>query len=205
MIAFLHTSPSHIQRFTKIVRKYNTSIEIEHFVNENLLKTALETNKIDIAGFVKMVKQIQEKQADLIICTCSTYGEICENFTDVKRIDIPIANYLVTHFSKIILAYTVASTRMVSRQLLESVARKNEKKIEIIDCDCTDSWRHFLSNDMEKYYKGIYRKVNNNYNKGSVIFLAQASMEGVKKYFSGEDVDIFSSGEFGVKKYLETI
>ena len=203
MIAFLHTSPTHILRFTKIVRKYNSTIEIEHFVDEKLLKTALATGKVDKTGFIKAVQHIRDKQPKLIICTCSTYGEACDEFTDIKRIDMPIVKYIVRHFSTIILAYTAASTRNVSKQLLENVSNTRGKELEIINCDCTTAWEYFLSNDMEKYYKEIFKKVNAIHNKGYAVFLAQASMEGAIKYFEGSNVEVFSSGEFGVRKYME--
>ncbi len=205
MIAFLHTSSTHVERFTNIVRKYNATIEIEHFVEEKLLEIALKTGKIDKNGFAKTVRLIQKKRPDLIICTCSTYGEACEDFIDVNRIDMPISDYIVTHFSSVILAYTAPSTRDVSKRLLENVAKLRGKEVEIIDCDCTDSWRYFLLNDLENYNKEIFGKVNEFYTKGKAVFLAQASMEGAKHYFAGSNVDVFSSGEFGVKKYLEEI
>ena len=205
MLAFLHTSPTHIQRFTTLVRKYNPSIEIVHFVNEELLETVMKTGRIDLKGFEGLIKSIQEKHPKLIICTCSTYGEACNNYTNVKRIDLPIAHYIVEHFSRIILAYTAVSTQYVSKRLIEDVAKTKRKKIEIILCDCSTAWDYFLLNEMENYYKEIFRKVNEINKKGSVIFLTQASMEGAKKYFENMDVEVFSSGEFGVMKYLEEL
>ena len=201
-LAFLHTSSTHVERFTNLVRKYDSKIEIEHLVAEELLETALNSGKIDKSGFAKSVEQIRKNQPDLIICTCSSYGDFCEEFEDVMRIDMPIADYIVENFSVIILAYTVTSTRAVSRRLLKNVAKNKGKKIKIVDCDCTDSWQYFLLNEVENYNKEIFGKVNEIYTKGDAVFLAQASMEGAIKYFEGGDVEIFSSGEFGVKKYL---
>lgn len=205
MIAFLHTSSTHVERFTNIVRKYNATIEMEHFIEEKLLETASKTRKIDKLGFASTVRLIQKKRPDLIICTCSTYGEACEDFADVKRIDMPIAEYIVEHFSSVILAYTAVSTRDVSMRLLENVAKIRGKEIQIIDCDCTDSWQYFLSNDLENYNKEIFEKVNEINSKGKAVFLAQASMEGVKRYFGESNSEVFSSGEFGVKEYLKMV
>jgi len=205
MIAFLHTSSIHIQKFTDLVRKYSPTIETEHFVDESLLKTAMQTGKIDELNFAKTVQSIQGKSPDMIICTCSTYGEACETLTGIERIDMPIARYLVSNFSKIILAYTAISTRDVSRCLLESVAEKIGKNIEIVESDCTSSWQYFLENDMENYHKEIFGKVTDIYVKGSAIFLAQASMEGARKYFVDEKIEVFSSAEFGVREYLKEL
>ena len=41
MIAFLHTSPIHIETFEKLVRKLDKNVEIKHFVNEKLLETGV--------------------------------------------------------------------------------------------------------------------------------------------------------------------
>ena len=80
MIAFLHTSNVHIDRFEKLVRQFDTEIKTGHFVNEDLLKTALEKEHLDEKGFAAMISKIALEQPETIICTCSTYGELCNNW-----------------------------------------------------------------------------------------------------------------------------
>lgn len=68
-ITFLHTSKSHINRFYKIVKEIDVNIEIEHFVNEQLLETALRTGNIDKEGFFNEIKKIKSGKFGKIICT----------------------------------------------------------------------------------------------------------------------------------------
>ena len=69
MIAFLHTSPIHIETFEKLVRKFDENMEINHFVNEKLLETALINGKTDVVSFKKEIELIKKENPSLLICT----------------------------------------------------------------------------------------------------------------------------------------
>jgi len=81
-IALLHTSESHIKRFNKIIQKIDDSVKLKHYVKEDLLTIAQQTGKIDRAAFLEELTQIKKEGSDIIICTCSTYGAICEELED---------------------------------------------------------------------------------------------------------------------------
>ena len=201
-IAFLHTSPVHIDRFEKIVSALDKRIETCHFVHEELLKFALQNGSLDKNSFISIISNIQLEEPNRIICTCSTYGQLCDSFPDVYRIDQPIAEYLVANYSKIILAYTVSSTKKISVELLQKIAIQQSKKTEIILCDATESWRYFENDDFKNYELSIATKIKSIANQGEVIFLAQASMEGAKKYLNSLSIETFTSPEFGLKKFV---
>jgi len=202
MISFLHTSDVHIDRFENLVRKFNKHISIKHYVNSDLLKYALEHKELDIEGFQQEIITIKKENPGLIICTCSTYGEQCNDINKVKRIDFPIVEYLVSTYTKIGLVFTATSTEKVSRDILKYVANLQQKEIEIINCNCSDAWVHFENNDSNLYEKTIANKVKKIIGKVDVIFLAQASMEGVKNHLLNINKKVFSSPEFGIKYYL---
>lgn len=202
MIAFLHTSNVHIDRFEKLVRQFDTEIKTRHFVNEGLLKTALEKGVLDENGFASMVSKIELEQPQTTICTCSTYGELCNNWQNVHRIDQPIIEYLVDNYSIIIVVFTVISTKVVTCKLINKVAKSKNKPIQIIICDATDSWQYFENNDSAHYELSIATKVKTKTAEGEVVFLAQASMEGAKKHLNLLNVLIFTSPAFGIKYFL---
>lgn len=205
MITFLHTSPLHIERFETLVKKYNSKILIQHFVNEELLKNAQSNGELDLILFEKEIFKIKKKSTGLIICTCSTYGDACNIFENVYRIDQPIVGYLVSKYSTIGLAYTVSRTLEVSKKLINQTAYLQNKKIKIIELDCTKSWQYFELGRMEMYQKNIASQIKEYKVKGGVLFLAQASMEEAKDLLKDLDVEIYSSPEFGVKTFLEKI
>ena len=202
MIAFLHTSEVHIKRFSELARKFNPETPILHYVNANLLNFALTNNKLDAEGFKKAIQDIEKSaKPQQIICTCSTYGEACNNYENVKRIDAPIVKLLVQQYTTIALAFTANSTALVSKRLLEQEAKNQNKKINIVDCNCTDAWPYFNDGSNRYEYK-IAKHINTLDNTIDAVFLAQASMEEVTNYINNKKLKIYSSPEFGVKTYL---
>lgn len=205
MISFLHTSAIHIDRFENLVRIYDTEIPVKHYVNSNLLEYALKNGSLNTQGFQQEIATIQEEQPELIICTCSSYGAACDEINSIARIDHPIAHHLVSNYQTIALAYTVHSTQKVSKDLLENIAEKQQKTIDIIDCDCSHAWKYFKAGQLEKYEKAIAKKLKEVAPNVDAIFLAQASMEGAVKFIPKLKDQVFSSPEFGVKTYLKKL
>lgn len=203
-ITFLHTSKSHVNRFEKIVKAIDKNIEIEHFVNEEILETALKTGIIDTIGFTNEINRIKNGKFGKIICTCSTYGELC-NDKEVLRIDKPIAEEIISNYSKIGIAFTINSTKEKSKALLIKIAHKQGKQIKINEINCEECWQWFEKGDFEKYSKEIAIQIKQKEEDCEVIFLAQASMEGAKKYLKNEKYKTVSSPKFGVEKYVELI
>ncbi|NJX15778.1 hypothetical protein [Tamlana crocina] len=201
MIAFLHTSKNLVERFEKLVRKFDKDIEIKHFVNEALLKEALESGETDSNSFKKEVDEIRKHNPNLIVCTCSTYGELSEE-NGVLRIDEPIVRYIVENYGKVGLVYTANSTKTVSANLIIKLADELNKNVEIIYCDCSSYWSRFKSKDFVGYEKGIAEKIKSIVPKVDVVFLAQASMEGAKRYLDDIGIEVFSSPEFGIQEFL---
>lgn len=204
MIAFLHTSDIHIAKFDALVKKYNSNIEIRHFVNEDILKSALENGKTDRETFYSEIEEIKKENPRLIICTCSTYGGECDNTKGIERIDFPIAEYLVQKYSRIGLAYTALSTKNTSEDLLLKTAKQLNKKIEILHCDCTDCWPFYENSDFENLCLHIAEKIREISPKVEAVFLAQASMEVAKPYLHNLSKNVYSSPEFGIKTFLHT-
>ena len=153
MIAFLHTSPIHISRFEKILKQYNYKNEIQHFVNEEILQTALTTGKLAIESFQNQIYQIQKLQPEIIICTCSTYGTACDEFEQVKRIDQPIIEYLVQTFNKIIVAFTASSTKAATIDFINKTIYLQKKEVENISL--SKSFKYFLAPTIEACAKKI--------------------------------------------------
>jgi hypothetical protein len=203
MIAFLHTSDIHISKFENLVNKYNSSVRIKHYVNADMLSKALTTGRADSKTFKKEVGEIQTEKPDLIVCTCSTYGEECDRLEGIERIDMPIAKHLVSNFKKIGVAYTATSTKESSENLLQRMAVELDTSVELIDCNCSDSWVHYENDDFDSYTRGIAKTIESFEHEVDVVFLAQASMEGAKNYLPNFKIEVLSSPEFGIREYLK--
>ena len=205
MIAFLHTSKIHIDRFEKLVNSIDKSIPTKHFVNEEILELAITNGKTDSDTFKKQIDFIKEDNPKLIICTCSTFGEESDTLDNVFRIDRPIVQYIVNKFHKIGLVYTAISTKEISTNLLVETSRQLNKQIEIINCDCSGHWVHFVNGNQLEYETQIANSIKSLEEQVDVVFLAQASMVGAKNMLLNFKKEIVSSPEYGVKQILQGI
>ena len=102
------------------------------------------------------------------------------------------------------LVYTAKSTASISKKLLEDISKNNLKKISIIDCDCSEQWIHFEKNNIKEYEQNISNSIKKIEKNTDVIFLAQASMDGVKKILTNFKIDILSSPRYGVEQIIKS-
>lgn len=203
MIAFLHTSPIHIERFDCILDEIDSSIKRKHYVEEDLLNFALKNQFIDEAGFSEIISKIHtESELQLIICTCSTYGELCHLSPKTVRIDQAICEHLVNNYDEIMLAYTAKSTRDSSKKLILDISNRLNKQIKIKEVDCSSAWKYFENDNQEKYFETICTLITQCRIKDIPVFLAQASMEGTIPLLQKNNIEAFSSPKYGVQKLM---
>lgn len=205
MLALLHTSPIHIARFNAILKTLNYTGTVKHYVNETILRNALAWGKTDSEGFCLEIERIKLDKPHLIICTCSTFGAECDLQNGVERIDRPIAEYLVEKHKTIGLAYTATSTKESSLDLLRKSAKKLGKTIDVIDCNCTDCWKHLEKGDQINYEKGIASNVSKIESEVDAVFLAQASMEKSKNHLNNFTKEVVTSPEYGIQQLIKHI
>ena len=204
MIAFLHTVHQLKSKFESLVKEHSNDITVKHFVNEDLLTNALKNGQSDDIMFNRCIDKILKEKPKMIICTCSSYGESSDQLTHVLRIDRPIAKYIVANFSKIGMAFTATSTKVISENLLLSEAQKINKTIDIVPIDCSSAWEYYESKDFDKYEQSVAQTINENHENVDVIFIAQASMQGAIKLLEHIDKPMLTSPEYGVKSFVET-
>lgn len=205
-IAFLHTSESHIKRFDKIMYQVDPDIKIRHYTNEQILQSALKDHTIDKEGFNNQIQLIQSHQFEDVICTCSTYGELCHDYNQVYRIDKPIVSWIISNYSNIGIAYTAVSTKSPSTRLIEQVAIEQNKSISIQSIDCSHCWKYFEQGDLDRYAIEIANHIKRKHTHNcEVVFLTQASMSNAELYLSTEHFHTVSSPKYGVKEIINQI
>ncbi|BDD03456.1 hypothetical protein [Aureibacter tunicatorum] len=197
MIAFLHTSSIHIDRFDKLVEEVRADIPTCHYVNEKLLEDALAYGKANPDEFGELIEEIRSLEPSLIICTCSSLGELSEKYSDVHRIDLPIVEYLVQTYDKVCMAYASQSTREISAKLIQEVADRVGTKVELQICDCSKAWTYMEEGEMEQYQKTIAEVIEKENRQLLPVFLCQASMDGVEDYLESP-IKLYTSPKFGV-------
>ena len=204
-LAFLHTSPVHIDTFNRLIQEASLELSIRHIVEEQFLTEARDkgiTQNLD-ERIRDCILSAIKKGATVILCTCSTIGASAEkvnNLTDgvIVRIDRPMAEKAVEIGSRIIVAAALESTIAPTRDLILETAKARQKRVELIEVFCDNAWSRFEEGDYKGYFSEIARNIKDRASEGDVIVLAQASMAGAANLCPEISVPILSSPEIGL-------
>ncbi|HEX2651837.1 MAG TPA: aspartate/glutamate racemase family protein [Burkholderiales bacterium] len=209
-IAFLHTSPVHVETFERLTRAADPTIEIEHVVAEELLADAQRVGANDPA-LVGRVQQAMAKAASngatLVVCTCSTIGGSAERTPTrggfaVARIDRAMADRAVDLGPRILIVAAVASTVRPTRELVQESAAALRKDVSIEELLVPGAWPHFLSGDRAAYVAAVAEAVRAAAARADVVVLAQASMASAAELLSDLGVQVLASPALGVQSAL---
>lgn len=160
---FLHTSPVHVPTFRDLVRELAPDVHDIHVVDEELLARAR-------AGEDVAIELDPLKDADVVVCTCSTIGPIAERQGEnVIRVDRPMARE-AARSTKVGVVVALESTIEPTLALLEE-----EGSQEITVGYAQDAWAFFEAGDLPGYYEAIARAASK-LGDVDVVVLAQASM-----------------------------
>ena len=106
-VTFIHTAEVLIDVFAALIKKYQLNITAEHVLYSELLQDAIAQGMTDeLSNRIKAVCLKHARNSDLVVCTCSSLGEVAENITldngsQVIRIDRAMANAAVHSGQKI--------------------------------------------------------------------------------------------------------
>ncbi|MTI33505.1 hypothetical protein [Xanthovirga aplysinae] len=206
--SFIHTSHTHVKRFKNVLRRYS-GVQASHFVDEELLGDILlrgEIGKDHELRFKGLIKEVNKTYPQLVICTCSTLGQIIskgKGMNNVVGLDQPMIETCIEKHQKVVVAYTLKSTVFPTLELIAKTAKALNKPVEIIECFCEKAWEYF-PHDVDQYLTKIKEALLPFIQKGDAIILAQASMGGVKQMMS-TDKPLYSSDEIGIDYYVRSL
>ena len=138
-IAFLHTSPVHVDTFERLVRASGQAIKIEHIVAEELLADAQRLGP-DYPSVVAQVQSAMNSAAStgaaIVVCTCSTIGGVAEKTPTTgqfiaARIDRAMADPAVVLGPRILLVAALESTLKPTVDLIEESAFALQAEVKI--------------------------------------------------------------------------
>lgn len=206
-LAFLHTSPVHVQTFTNLLAELAPDIPARHVVNEDLLSEACRAGKITPALYKRveetLLTAVTEQDAAVVVCTCSSIGSVAEEVNarthaTLMRIDHPMAAEAVKSGSRIIVAATLPATMIPTRELILSEAREAGQEVQIIELLCDSAWRQFEQGKHEAYLREIAHNLQSASTQGDVIVLAQASMARAVELCSDLRLPVLTSPRSGL-------
>lgn len=205
-LSFLHTSPVHVPTFCTLLANLGPEIPARHVVDESLLSEACSVGKVTpelrkrIEGTLRAIEHLG---ATVVVCTCSTIGAVVEELNGstsaiLLRVDRPMAQEAVERGSRIVVAATLATTLVPTRELISSAASQAHKSVEIIDLLCKKAWSYFEQGNLQAYLQEIACQLQNAASQGDVIVLAQASMARASEFYADLPVPVLSSPRSGL-------
>ena len=209
-LAFLHTSPVHVETFERLVKAAAPALHVEHIVAEDLLVDA-QTVGANAPALIKRIHAAMTAAAGsgaaIVACTCSTIGGAAEKTPTrtrfiAMRIDRAMADRAVRLGPRILVVAALESTLQPTTALIAESALLLGEQIEIQHHLVPAAWAHFTSGNQAAYIETIVRAVRAVAIHADVIVLAQASMAPAADALRDVGVEVLSSPSIGVQSVL---
>ncbi|MET4589835.1 aspartate/glutamate racemase family protein [Arthrobacter sp. 754] len=204
-VGFLHTAQVHVATFEALSRELVPSARTVHQVDPDVLELARQEGTADrvravVAGHLF---ELREAGCEVILCTCSTLGEVAEQLSrvrlDVIRIDRPMLRRAVTLGPRIGVVAALASTVEPTTRVLAEEAARTESAIAVEVCVVDGAWDAFLRGDAEDYRSRIATTALALSSRCDVVVLAQATMEPAAALLAGLTTPVLTSPRSAVE------
>lgn len=209
-ITFLHTAEVHIETFEKLINDKAPNLKVKHIVDSELLENAISHGLTEsLKDKVADVLRSHSKHSRIMVCSCSTLGEIAEQtkLDDNKsaiRIDRAMADLAVNSGKNILVLAALESTLLPTEALMVSSRIKEKTDNNIDYCVVEGSWQYFLNANTTQYLQSIADTIEVKKAHYDCIVLAQASMAGAAELVEKGPL-ILSSPSIGVDALLEKL
>lgn len=206
-IAFLHTSPVHVETFTRLLSQAAPGLRAEHIVDEALLADAQRAGAADpslVARVHDAMAAAAGRGAGLVVCTCSTIGGAAERTPTAgrfkaARIDRAMADRAVELGPKVLVVVALESTLGPTTELLMESAAAAGAGVDIRPLLVEGAWAQFMGGDRDAYVRSVADAVRAGRGDCDVVVLAQASMAPAAQLLAGLGVEVLSSPGLGVQ------
>ncbi len=159
MIGFLHTAEQHVATFEGLLAQQSPTTPRQHVVREDLLehiRTQGDTPELHQHVFAAV--NMLARDAEVIVCTCSSLGAIAENLDlaiPVLRIDRALAEAAIKQGKRILVLATLESTVEPTSCLFSEINQQRGNQVDINIVLCKGAWEAFARGDSETYAKRI--------------------------------------------------
>lgn len=204
-VGFLHTSQVHVATFEALSRELMPSAETIHRVDPDALELARhdKTGERVHAIVAAHLAQLRDAGCTVVLCTCSTLGEIAEGLSGpgpaVLRIDRPMLRRAVALGPRIGVLVALTSTVEPTTSVLsqEAAAAGTEVTVEVSVVD--GAWEAFIAGEAEAYHSSIAEGARALAGRSDVVVLAQASMEPAAALLEGLGIPVLTSPRAAVE------
>jgi hypothetical protein len=209
-VAFLHTSPVHVDTFERLVKAADPTVQVEHIVAEDLLADAQRVGADDPV----LVERIRAAMAGaasngaaIVVCTCSTIGGAAERAPTgtgaaAARIDRAMADRAVALGPRVLIVAALESTLAPTAKLIQESAAAMHARVELEHLLVGGAWQYFQRGNRDAYIGAVVAAVRAVPRGANVIVLAQASMAPAVEVLKDLGVEVLSSPALGVQSLL---
>jgi hypothetical protein len=212
-VAFLHTSPVHVETFDRLVKAADPDLRVDHIVAEALLSDAQRVGVNDPSLIQRVRDAMNDAAASgatVVVCTCSTIGGIAER-TPARaglrfaRIDRAMADRAVQLGPRILVVAALHSTLEPTAQLISESAAALRAEVQLQALWVEGAWPHFESGDRAAYIGTVVSALRAAPRRYDVVVLAQASMADAANALQDLGVEVLSSPRLGVQALLAAV
>jgi hypothetical protein len=210
-VGFLHTAQVHVATFEALSRELMPSARTVHRVDAEALELARQdgTAKRVRAVVAGHLAELREAGCEVVLCTCSTLGEVAEGMSgdglEVIRIDRPMLRRAVTLGPRIGVLAALTSTVEPTTRVLAEEAADADSAISVEVCAVDGAWDAFLSGDAKGYNSQIAQAARALSDRCDVVVLAQASMEPAAALLDGLATPVLTSPRSAVEAVAAVI
>jgi Asp/Glu/hydantoin racemase len=213
-IVVIHTSLVSIETLKDLFFKLIPEAEIYNIVDDSLLAEVMKKGKVSHAIIERMKNHVASAEilgADVILSQCSSMGPAIDFIansckTPIIKIDQAMAEKAVSMGSKIGVVATVRSTMKPSCDLINSVAKREKKEIEITEGIVDGALAILLKEGNQKRHNElVLEKIRLLEESCDVIVLAQGSMIVLLPELKDFKTPILTSPELGVRQIRKVL
>lgn len=196
-LGFLHTAAAHVATFDALVGSVGTASALHRVEPDLLTRTRAGVPDPGLSADVRTaLESLAAEGADVVVCTCSTLGEIAERATTpvpVLRIDRPMASAAVRAGPRLGVVAALSSTLAPTARLLREEARAAGVAVGITESCLPQAWATFECGDHAGYLAQISAAARDLAWSTDVVVLAQASMAGALELLEDLSVPVLAS------------
>ncbi len=210
MLTLFHTASTNVEVFDALLKQLAPETLVTHVVDEAVLREALAAGAVTphLVQHVNAAMANVLRDSSFVLCTCSTIGGLAEAAGhNVLRVDRPMVEKALGIGRRIAIAFTLKSTLVPTRELVEQVSAETRRPVEICEWFIESAWPLMQRGDKVGYLAEIARCVKANMQREPVdaVLLAQASMAGAEPLCADLVVPVFSSPRLGLEAALKRI
>lgn len=212
-IGLIHTTSNSMQPINEAFKEYAPGVGVLNFLDEGLMEEINKQPKITakmLRQLMSMMDKAEKSGVDGILLACSAFSPYAEDLQKVFSVpvlsaDMSMLTQAIELGTRIGVIATVGAAGPTTTQLLEEIAKGNNKKIEIQTHVITEAFVALKAGDVKQHNQLIQDKILELALDNDVIVLAQMSMTRAAKDLKNLSKPVLTSPEISVKAILAQV